>query len=350
MKLLIVCDDDKIHDYSLFSNALFKFGIDTTCVRSYEYCFVSPAKVRGLIPSPKMLGLIKRINPDIILADIPYYTLHLSKLVNRFVILHLRYDVWSEADVDKNTLPSFYSRVYTGYLASIKETCIKKADLVLLNSHWLQSEFKKHLPNQLNNVLYVGTDSKEWVPCGSNKRLILKRPAVAGIFQLGEFHKVLGLISFTKVIKRMPDVNFYFAGSGPYLSMLEKYRPPNMFLLGKLKKPEVKALLESCDVFVHPAGLDALPRAVREASLLEKPIVASNVGGIPEIVRNNETGYLCEINNIDQWVEKIRFLLDNPNQANEFGKNAREYVLWKFDWERLAGDFVKTLCSLKGTF
>ena len=109
-------------------------------------------------------------------------------------------------------------------------------------------------------------------------------------------------------------------------------------------------MLEGCDVFVHPSGLDAFPRSVKEASLLEKPIVASNVGGIPEIIRDNETGYLCEIDNIDQWVEKIRFFLDNPNIASMFGKRAREYVLKKFDWDRLAESFVETLSSSNNSF
>jgi glycosyltransferase involved in cell wall biosynthesis len=346
MRLLIFCDDDKLHDYTLFSNALKKYGIDATCARSHKYCFVSPTKPFSEIPSPRMLGLIKKAKPDAILTDRLYYIPHLSKLVGRFVILHLRYDVWSEVDVDKNTYPTFSSRVFTSYLSAIKDTCLKKADLVLLNSQWLQEQYKKRFPNQKNDVLYVGIDSAVWKNQKNSQKMPLKHPAVAGIFQLGEYRKVLGLLSFIKAIEKMPDVSFYFAGTGAYFNMLKKNCPPNMSLLGHISKSEVKALLEGCDVFVHPAGLDALPRAVREASLLEKPIVASNVGGIPEMVRDNETGYLCEINSINQWVEKIRFLIDNPNTANTFGKNAREYVAKKFDWERLAESFAKTLSTL----
>ena len=78
---------------------------------------------------------------------------------------------------------------------------------------------------------------------------------------------------------------------------------------------------------------------------MEKPIIASNVGGIPEIVKNNQTGYLCEIDYVDQWIGKIRFLLDNPDVARMFGKNARKFVMETFDWKKITEGFLKTLKS-----
>ena len=76
---------------------------------------------------------------------------------------------------------------------------------------------------------------------------------------------------------------------------------------------------------------------------MEKPIIASNVGGIPEIVKDSETGYLCNIDDDEGWIRKIRFLLDNPSVARKFGKNAREFVTNAFDWRRIAESFLKNL-------
>jgi len=106
-------------------------------------------------------------------------------------------------------------------------------------------------------------------------------------------------------------------------------------------------MLDSCDIFVHPSGSDVLPRTVKEASLMEKPIVASNIGGIPEIVKDNETGYLCDIDKTDEWIEKIRFLLENPDVARKFGKNAREFVMETFNWRRIARGFRENLSALR---
>ena len=110
---------------------------------------------------------------------------------------------------------------------------------------------------------------------------------------------------------------------------------------------EIKKLLESGDIFVHPSGLDALSRSVKEASLMEKPIIASDVGGIPEIVKNNETGYLCKIDDVDQWIGKIRFLLDNQDIARKFGKNAREFVIETFNWRKIAKSFLENLKAFR---
>jgi L-malate glycosyltransferase len=105
----------------------------------------------------------------------------------------------------------------------------------------------------------------------------------------------------------------------------------------------IKEFLESGDIFVHPSGLDALPRSVKEAALMEKPIVASNEGGIPEIIKNGQTGFLCEIDNINQWTERIRFLLDNPDDGRRMGMKAREFVLENFDWSKIAQRFLENL-------
>jgi glycosyltransferase involved in cell wall biosynthesis len=236
--------------------------------------------------------------------------------------------------------------MYTHYLAAKVTSSLRKADLILPNSKWLQKQIKQHLPNHPTQVLYVGINAGNWVPSHS-VTLNLKHPAVVGVFPFSIYKKVTGFLKFTRVIRKMPDVNFYFAGDGPYFNLIKQSCPPNMFLMGRVSRPEVKKLLESGDIFVHPSGLDALPRSVKEASLMEKPIIASNEGGIPEIVKNNQTGYLCENDDVDQWIERIRFLLDNPDVSRRFGKNARKFVKETFDWRKIAESFLKTLKAFR---
>jgi glycosyltransferase involved in cell wall biosynthesis len=350
LRLLVFSDDDKVEDYRNLSKGLEKFGVETFCLKSSEHCYFSKRKPFSVIPSPKIFSVIKHYNPDIILTDCPFNIPYMAKLTRRFVILHLRYDIWSETEVDKSKYPSLSSRLYTYYLSSSKEKSIKNSDIVLLNSKWLQGEFKNHMPDMRNEVLYVGINPNDWIPSPQleiaefKKKFNIQVPAVAGIFQLNQYKKVLGLLKFTEVIEKLQDINFYFAGSGPYASFVkDKKLPSNLYMLGNLNKKEVKLLLESCNIFVHPSGLDALPRSVKEASLLGKPIVASNIGGIPEIVIENETGYICELDDTAQWVKKIRYLLDNPNIANKLGTHARQYVFDTFDWDQLADTLVKTL-------
>jgi glycosyltransferase involved in cell wall biosynthesis len=73
---------------------------------------------------------------------------------------------------------------------------------------------------------------------------------------------------------------------------------------------------------------------------MEKPIIASNVGGIPEMIYDGKTGFLVDEGNSEQWVDKISFLLKNKNAGTEMGKAARQLIIEKFNWSILAKDFL----------
>lgn len=331
--------------YIEFVDALDSFGVEATCVDVLKYCFLLESKPFNIVPFPRLLKLVRRFNPDFVITDSFLHVMDMAKLVNQRVLLHMR-GAWNESYWDRARYPSFFVRMYTHYLAAKVTSSLRKADLILPNSKWLQKQIKQHLPNHPTQVLYVGINAGNWVPSHS-VTLNLKHPAVVGVFPFSIYKKVTGFLKFTRVIRKMPDVNFYFAGDGPYFNLIKQSCPPNMFLMGRVSRPEVKKLLESGDIFVHPSGLDALPRSVKEASLMEKPIIASNEGGIPEIVKNNQTGYLCENDDVDQWIERIRFLLDNPDVSRRFGKNARKFVKETFDWRKIAESFLKTLKAFR---
>jgi glycosyltransferase involved in cell wall biosynthesis len=348
LKFLTVSTNQRLDGYLEFAEALSSLGVETACVSESKYCFLGDSRPLHLIPFPRILKLIKQFRPDYVMTDFPYYVPYMAKLVGQHVFLHLRGDAWNETYLERVTHPSVFQRTYGYYSTEVVILNIKKADLILSNSKWLEEQVKKHLPNCPTQVLYVGINARKWDPSKisrANKQFDLKHPAAVGIFAFGNYDKVSGLLKFVRVVKRMPDVNFYFAGDGAYLQLVKANCPSNMFLIGKATANEVQSLLKSGDLFIHPSGLDALPRSVKEASLMEKPIVASDVGGIPEIVKDDHTGCLCKINDAEQWIEKIRYLLDNPSVAGRLGRNAREFVIRTFDWRKIALDFVSSLKS-----
>jgi glycosyltransferase involved in cell wall biosynthesis len=345
MKLLIFSGRATGPDYALFANALNEFGIEATNLT--ERLYLSRLPLLHIVPSPTSIRFIKRFAPDLVLADSPYYIPEIAKLTGRKIFYHMLGDLWTELNTDKTNLNYIFGRMHLYYLNAILGKSIQDTDFVLANSKWLLNIVKKKIPTHQANLLYTGIDANEWMPEPRVPQFFLKHPAVVGVFDFNVYQKVLGLIKFAKVIKKMPNVNFYFVGNGPYFNLARQSCPPNMFLMGRVSQPEVKKVLASGDIFVHPAGLDVLPRSVKEASLMEKPIIASNVGGIPEIVRNNQTGYLCEIDDVDEWVEKIGFLLDNPDVARGLGKNARRFVMETFGWRRIAEGFLETLKAFR---
>jgi len=76
---------------------------------------------------------------------------------------------------------------------------------------------------------------------------------------------------------------------------------------------------------------------------MKKPVVATNVGGIPELMKNNETGFLVEKGNSEEWIEKLSILIDDKEKRKIMGSNGRKFVEDNFSWNIIAKEFLKNL-------
>ena len=135
-------------------------------------------------------------------------------------------------------------------------------------------------------ILKIGTKKKKWK---------LKHPCVGFLQGSVIWEKTKEMLTLTKVIESMPEVTFYWAGDGPYrdiiLTKLKKY--DNFHWLGPLEYPgKVREFLSSIDIYGLASGIDMSPLTLLEAQLMEKPVIATKVGGIPELMLDNETGFL----------------------------------------------------------
>jgi glycosyltransferase involved in cell wall biosynthesis len=81
---------------------------------------------------------------------------------------------------------------------------------------------------------------------------------------------------------------------------------------------------------------ELLGLTVLEAMASETPVVASRTGGLPEVVRDGETGFLVEPGNVEELGDRIDRLLRDPALARRMGRTAREVVLDQFTWDRTA--------------
>jgi glycosyltransferase involved in cell wall biosynthesis len=85
------------------------------------------------------------------------------------------------------------------------------------------------------------------------------------------------------------------------------------------------------------------PLTLQEAQLMKKPVVATNVGGIPELMKDNETGFLVEKGNSEKWIEKLSILIDDKQKRENMGNNGRKFVEENFNWDKIAKEFVKNI-------
>jgi glycosyltransferase involved in cell wall biosynthesis len=86
----------------------------------------------------------------------------------------------------------------------------------------------------------------------------------------------------------------------------------------------------------HVAISELLSLTVIEAMASGTPVVCSRIGGVPEVVRDGETGYLVEPGNLGQLRERLELLLSDASLARRLGSNARQWVLERFTWRRCA--------------
>ncbi|NEU30303.1 glycosyltransferase family 4 protein [bacterium LRH843] len=102
---------------------------------------------------------------------------------------------------------------------------------------------------------------------------------------------------------------------------------------GAVPHSDVPKYLNKLDIYCALSLQESFGVAVIEASACEVPVIVSNVGGLPEVVRENDTGYIVESENSLQIADKLYELVLNPEKRKEMGKRGREFVQSIYNWE-----------------
>lgn len=156
-------------------------------------------------------------------------------------------------------------------------------------------------------------------------------------------HKYL-LDATPEVIRVFPNVRFLLVGEGPLRGEIEeKIKMRNLegkvILLGFRKDiPEILSIL---DFYVHPSLMEGLSLSIMEAMAMGKPVVASRVGGTPEVVKDGETGILVPARDSRAIAEAITGLLKDKETASEMGRAGSELIRAHFTPEASVGRLEK---------
>jgi glycosyltransferase involved in cell wall biosynthesis len=104
---------------------------------------------------------------------------------------------------------------------------------------------------------------------------------------------------------------------------------------------DLKALYSASSIFVLPSFEEGDPIALKEALAAGKPLIGTNVGGIPAQIREGWNGFLVEPANERQLAEKIKYLVENPSERTRMGENSRKLTEDKFDWSKIAKRYLE---------
>ncbi len=134
------------------------------------------------------------------------------------------------------------------------------------------------------------------------------------ILYFGRFSQEKGVITLIEAAKRMPDVNFIFAGKGPLEKMIEGV--DNIKNVGFKSGNELASLIRRARASVYPSEwYENCPFSVMESQLYGTPVIGANIGGIPELIRAGETGLLFNSGDADELCDKIHQIWQNDDMA-----------------------------------
>jgi len=108
-------------------------------------------------------------------------------------------------------------------------------------------------------------------------------------------------------------------------------------------------IIKSSQVIVVPSRMESLPTTVKEAFYLNVPVVATNVGGIPELIKDNETGMLVPSENPDKLADAVNELLSDKQKAKRLANNGNKFVKSNMTWDIILPKYIQFYEELLAT-
>lgn len=320
----------------------------------WQYSFVTAYLLTSILVFLKATKIFKKVKPDIVVLNYPSpYTGLLGFLEGK---------LWKKPVVlDFNDLIA----QYTINLLNLKKNSFKAKLLVLIQHFIVRNSQKVIAPTQFIKkytaslgvpekkiaVIPNGVDTRKFDPCKydvaqMNVRLGLSNEKMC--FYCGRLDDWAGTNILLKLcdIARTKKLNvkFVLIGSGARKAVHKE----NVIFLGKISHEKIPAILTTADVILIPfpnneVSHAASPLKLFEGMAMQKPIIASKVSGIEEVVSDGKNGFLADPDNFEEWIKKLEITLSSETLAAKMGQNARRTVQEKFDWSFLANRYEEIL-------
>jgi glycosyltransferase involved in cell wall biosynthesis len=269
-----------------------------------------------------------------------------------------------------HTNPGFYFHENSGNFSRAFYVLMEKmaaycCDLIFSqNSEDIETAIREGIcPPSKIKCLGNGIDISRFDPDQFSPEMILAkkrelgiRPASRLVGFIGRLVREKGVIEFLQaarlVAEKVPNVKFLVVGPlEPEKSdqicpgIVKQLGLEDTVILIAEMRTDVPALLAILDVLVLPSHREGMPRLPMEAGLMRKPVVATNIRGCREIVKNKETGILVPVKSARELAEAITYLLENPEEAHAMGINARKRVKEFYDekniFPRIAAEYER---------
>ena len=346
MRLLIAGSSSFFFHLKEFSDGLNRLGVESKLVFDADHSDGFPSrKIKNWFQTKKKFNkLIDEFKPDAIFVDRQRHFGIDALEANIPLFVLLRGNYWSELYWNKKIIyKSFPKSIALWKWDQIAKRIFKEAEIILPICKYLEKITNEHVPNQKTNVFVEGIDASHWYQV---EGMDLKHPCVGLLQNAGRWDKIGEMLILRKVLERMPDVHFYWAGGGQLqnriLSELNTYE--NFHWLGKLEYPDkVREFFSEIDVYALVTGMDLSPLSLKEAQLMKKPVIATNVGGNPETMIDGKTGFLVDQGNHEQIIARLSLLLADKELSKKMGNDGRKFIEDTFNWKLVTKNFIEMI-------
>ncbi len=300
-------------------------------------------KSRNIFSYPSS-DYINSINCDLLVSHNPYHGLNGAKQAKKQgktkkIAFRLKADHWTE---QKSSESSVKNKL--GYVLKKPQyrNSIDEVDFVIAISEYMK---KTAINNGLNKPIYLmynGVDTKRF-----HERELDTRYK-SDVLCVMNFDVQEKITLFEETLKKYGEKGFDYTitvlGDGLYLKKLKNMVKRNGLtdsVLFKGHVTDVEHYYSNCEVLLHPSNLESFGMSLLEAGASGKPCVASNIGAIPEIIVDKQTGYVS--NTVEDMIEKVDSLMGDEKTRLIMGKEAMNRILTKFTWEKIAPSFISIL-------
>jgi len=238
-----------------------------------------------------------------------YDVVHAWNLPSAFIMKRIKSKkkILSVHGVYSKQVKMLHSKITSGIVSSQESQILDWADVLTTDSKAVQSEYKKKL----------GKDF-EYLPAPLDKTKFEKIPNVE---RNPKQIAYVGRDSFEKGIDILRKIESQINGTVKFCT--------------DLPWDETMKILKASQMLVVPSRTESIPQVIKEAFYLKVPVIATNVGGNPELVVHQETGILVPPEDPEKLTIAINNLLDNEETRRNFANNAFEFINNNFSWDVL---------------
>lgn len=238
-------------------------------------------------------------------------------------------------------------KAYHKLIHRYENRTLKVADRVVCVSNHTKTMLEQIFGYSDAQVIYNGIDHEFFRPRQINRERYLTKLDIEGdkivLLFVGNPTLRKGADLLPDIMKKLGDGYILIMTSG--LRGDVKRYGKNIRYAGKVNPDQLVNLYNFCDMFLFPTRSEGLALTVLEAMACGKPIITTDCASMPEVIRDGHNGFLCEMNNVNDYAEKIHYLAQDKNLQTDMGAMNRREIQSTYNLQNMTEKYIEEYSS-----